>query len=92
MKFTTLLPLAALALAAVMPAAAQQTLIPAQSNLGFTFKQMGVSVDGKFTKFTAQVNFDAAKLAASKVAFTVDIASATLGSRAKARTWWCPSP
>ena len=81
MKFTTLLPLAALALAAAMPAAAQQTLIPAQSTLGFTFKQMGVSVDGKFTKFTAQVNFDAAKLATSKVAFTVDIASATLGSK-----------
>ena len=81
MKFTTLLPLAALALAAAMPVAAQQTLIPAQSTLGFTFKQMGVSVDGKFTKFTAQVNFDAAKLATSKVAFTVDIASATLGSK-----------
>lgn len=80
MKLTTLLPLAALVLGTAMPAAAQQTLLPAQSALGFTFKQMGVSVDGKFTKFTAQVNFDAAKLATSKVAFTVDIASATLGS------------
>ncbi len=69
-----------LALLAALPASAQQALVPAQSSLGFTFKQMGVSVDGKFTKFTAQVNFDAAKLAASKVAFTVDIASATLGA------------
>jgi polyisoprenoid-binding protein YceI len=71
-----LLPLAVLA---ALPVAAQQTLVPAQSTLGFTFKQMGVSVDGKFIKFTAQVNFDPAKLAASKVALTVDIASATLG-------------
>ena len=77
MKFLQLLlPLAALA---ALPVAAQQMLIPAQSTLGFTFKQMGVSVDGKFSKFTAQVSFDPAKLATSKVAFTVDIASATLG-------------
>ena len=68
-----------LALFAAFPVAAQQTLVLAQSTLGFTFKQMGVSVDGKFSKFTAQVNFDATKLATSKVAFTVDIASATLG-------------
>jgi polyisoprenoid-binding protein YceI len=78
MKFSNfVLPLALLV---ALPASAQQTLIPAQSALSFTFKQMGVSVDGKFTKFTAQVNFDAAKLATSKVAFTVDIASATLGT------------
>ena len=43
---------------------------------------MGVPVDGKFTKFDAQVSFDAAKLATSKVNFTVDIASATLGDKA----------
>ena len=50
--------------------------------MGFQFKQMGVPVDGKFTKFDAQVSFDAAKLATSKVSFTVDIASATLGDKA----------
>lgn len=68
-----------LAVFAAFPVAAQQTLIPEQSTLGFTFKQMGVSVDGKFNKFTAQVSFDPTKLATSKVTFTVDIASATLG-------------
>ncbi|HMS27015.1 MAG TPA: YceI family protein [Burkholderiaceae bacterium] len=61
---------------------AQQKLLAAQSEVGFTFKQMGVPVDGKFTKFDAQINFDASKLAASKVAFTIDIASATLGDKA----------
>ena len=74
--------LAAAALLVAQPAFAQQKLNPAQSEVGFQFKQMGVPVDGKFTKFDAQVSFDAAKLATSKVNFTVDIASATLGDKA----------
>lgn len=71
---------AALLSATIFPAAAQQQLLPAQSDVGFTFKQMGVPVEGRFKKFDAQISFDAAKPAANKVAFTVDIASATLGS------------
>jgi polyisoprenoid-binding protein YceI len=67
---------------AVQPAFAQQKLNPAQSDLSFTFKQMGVPVDGKFKKFDAQINFDAAKLDTSKVTFTVDIASTTIGDPA----------
>jgi polyisoprenoid-binding protein YceI len=63
-----------------LPSAAQQKLLPAQSDIGFTFKQMGVPVDGRFKKFDAQINFDATKLATSTVTFTVDIASATLGA------------
>ena len=63
-----------------LPSAAQQKLLPAQSDIGFTFKQMGVPVDGRFKKFDAQINFDATKLATSSVTFTVDIASATLGT------------
>lgn len=66
--------------ASALPAAAQQKLLPAQSSIAFEIKQMGVPVQGHFKKFDAQVNFDAAKLAASKVTFTVDIASATLGA------------
>jgi polyisoprenoid-binding protein YceI len=75
-------PLAALLLLAAQPALAQQKLVPAQSELSFTFKQMGVPVDGKFKKFDAQISFDAAKLDTSKVAFTVDMLSATLGDAA----------
>lgn len=77
-----LFPLTALLLLAAQPALAQQKLVPAQSELGFTFKQMGVPVDGKFKKFDAQISFDAAKLDTSKVAFTVDMLSATLGDAA----------
>jgi len=63
------------------PAAhAQQKLLPAQSELAFSAKQMGVPINGHFKKFDAQVQFDAARLASSKVAFTVDMASASIGT------------
>ncbi len=61
-------------------AQAQQKLVPAQSEIAFTSKQMGVPVEGRFKKFDAQVAFDPAKPEAGKIAFTVDIASATLGA------------
>ena len=78
----TLATLTTLTTLAVQPALAQQKLNPAQSDVSFTFKQMGVPVDGKFKKFDAQISFDAAKLDASKVTFTVDIASTTIGDPA----------
>ena len=73
------LALASAALLAAAPAFAQQKLVPAQSEIAFVSKQMGVPVEGHFKKFDAQVSFDPAKPATSKVAFTVDTGSATLG-------------
>src|SRR3989344_1262299 len=64
---------AAVALSA-QAALAQQQLVPAQSEVQFTARQMGVPLDGHFKKFSA-------KVATSKIAFTVDTGSATLGSR-----------
>ncbi|OYQ41818.1 polyisoprenoid-binding protein [Rhodoferax sp. TH121] len=61
-------------------ALAQQKLVPAQSEIVFVSKQMGVPVEGRFKKFDAQIAFDPAKPDTSKIAFTVDIASATLGA------------
>jgi polyisoprenoid-binding protein YceI len=61
------------------PVLAQQKLLPAQSEIVFVSKQMGVPVEGYFKKFDAQIAFDPAKLQTSKIAFTVDMASATLG-------------
>jgi len=82
----TLLParravvLATLAAAFAAPAFAQQKLVPAQSEVSFTSKQMGVPVDGKFRKFDAQVAFDPKKPEAAKIAITIDLASVSLGS------------
>ena len=71
----------ALALGALAPLAqADQKLVPAQSEISFTFKQMGVPVEGHFKRFDAQIAFDPAKPATGKVAFTVDIASINLGA------------
>ena len=67
--------------AGAQAALAQQQLVPAQSEVQFTARQMGVPLEGQFKKFSAQVAFDPAKLATSKIAFTVDTGSATLGSR-----------
>ncbi len=61
-------------------AAAPISLLAAQSELAFTSKQMGVPVDGKFKRFDAQLSIDPKKPEAAKVAFTIELASATLGA------------
>ncbi|MDP3654726.1 MAG: YceI family protein [Rhodoferax sp.] len=61
-------------------ALADQKLLPAQSEIVFVSKQMGVPVEGRFKKFDAQISFDPAKPEASKMAFTVDTGSASLGA------------
>ena len=75
-----LLALSAAALAAPASAFAQQKLVPAQSDISFVTKQMGVPLEGHFKKFDAQISFDTAKPDAAKIAFTVDTGSATLGA------------
>lgn len=69
-----------LAAATSMTAQAQQKLLPAQSEVVFVIKQMGVPVDGHFKKFEAQIALDPAKPETGKIAFTIDITSATMGS------------
>ena len=82
MKTARLLYAAVLAvsfLSAASVAFADQKLLPAQSEIVFVSKQMGLPVEGRFKKFDAQLAFDPAKPETSKIAFTVDVASATLG-------------
>lgn len=61
-------------------ALAQQKIVPAQSEIVFVSKQMGVPVDGKFKKFDAQMSFDPKSPQTSKVAFSVDLLSADIGN------------
>jgi polyisoprenoid-binding protein YceI len=77
----TAVAIAGAGLMASAPALAQQKLVPAQSEIVFVSKQMGVPVEGRFQKFDAQIAFDPAKPATSQIAFTVDTGSATLGVR-----------
>lgn len=62
-----------------LPALAQQKLVPAQSEIVFVSKQMGISVEGRFRSFNAQISFDPVKPQASQIEFTVDMVSAGIG-------------
>ncbi|HCY61444.1 MAG TPA: polyisoprenoid-binding protein [Oxalobacteraceae bacterium] len=52
----------------------------AKSSVSAVSKQMGVPVEGKFKKFNAQIDFNAAKPEASKANVDIDVASFDLGS------------
>lgn len=67
---------------AAAAAAAPAKLIPAQSDIAFTFRQMGVPVDGHFKKFDAQLAFDPKNAAAGKVSLSIELGSATIGDAA----------
>ena len=80
--FVLTLAVAVLA-AAWQPALAQPKpaqLVAAGSEIGFTTKQMGVPVDGKFSKFSAQITLDPKKPESGSVAFSIDTGSARFGS------------
>ncbi|MGN1057528.1 MAG: YceI family protein [Comamonas sp.] len=62
-------------------AMAQQALVPAQSQIEFTAKQLGVPVKGRFKKFDAQVQFDTAQPETSQIVLRIDTGSATMGSK-----------
>lgn len=70
---------ALLATTVAAPTAAQ-TVVPAQSEIAFTTRQMGVPVDGHFRSFSSQVRFDPKNLSQASVAFTIDLASARIGT------------
>ncbi|WP_157268282.1 YceI family protein [Azohydromonas aeria] len=64
---------------AAKPAAAAQ-LVPAQSEITFTSRQMGVPMEGRFRRFDAQVQFDPKKPEAARIALKVDLASIAMGA------------
>jgi polyisoprenoid-binding protein YceI len=72
--------LLAVALPAVALPAAAQRLVPEQSEVAFTSRQMGVPVDGSFRKFDAQVSFDPKRPEAGRIAITIDTGSASFGA------------
>lgn len=76
-----LLPAIGLAIAAASATAQPQTtLLPAQSEIAFTTRQMGVPVEGRFGRFSARVELDPQQPEAGRIDFTIDTASARFGS------------
>jgi polyisoprenoid-binding protein YceI len=73
-----------IALAVALPLATQAveyTQVQAEkSSIAFTYKQMGVAVDGRFKRFSSQISFDPARPAAAKATFDVELASVDTGA------------
>lgn len=55
-------------------------LVAAGSEMVFAIRQMGVPVEGRFGKFTAQITLDPKKPETGSVAFSIDTASARFGT------------
>ena len=79
MKLISGTALAAMLGAAALAIAAPVKVDPARSSVSATFKQMNVPVEAKFQKFTAQVDYDAAKPDVAKASVDIDTASLDLG-------------
>jgi polyisoprenoid-binding protein YceI len=69
------------ALAASAAGAIEYTQVHAdKSAISFAYQQMGVKMDGRFRRFSAQVSFDPANPAAARATLDVDLASVDTGS------------
>jgi len=79
-------------------AAAQATgvytrVVPEKSSLVFVSQQMGVSVDGSFTRFAATLDFDPAKPEAGRATLDIELASIDAGGpdandEVKGKNWF----
>lgn len=75
------LALASLLAAASAAHAVEYTQVqPEKSAIAFTYEQMGVAVDGKFRRFSSQLQFDPARPTAARAQFTVELASVDTGA------------
>ena len=80
-RFTLATAFSLLTLAAASAQAVEYSQVQAdKSAINFTYKQMGVAVDGKFKKFASQLNFDPAKPTAAKATFDVELGSVDTGA------------
>lgn len=78
-RLLTTLALTAIVAPAVQAAAFTQVL-PDKSSIEFSYSQMGVPMDGRFRRFSSELQFDPAQPAAAKVAIDVDLASIDTGT------------
>lgn len=83
----------ALGLAGTAQAVEYGTLDTAASRVGFRYTQMGVTLDGQFKQFSAQLRFDPARPEAASTTVEVPLAGIDTGSpegddEVKAKTWF----
>ena len=80
MQRTAIALLSALSLATAAHAVEYTQVQPEKSQITFAYQQMGVTMDGKFNRFTAQLSFDPERPEAAKATVDVDLASIDTGS------------
>ncbi len=56
------------------------TLVPAQSDVAFSAKQLGVALNGHFKRFTVQTNFSPKSPQTSQIAFSIDLGSVAINA------------
>jgi polyisoprenoid-binding protein YceI len=71
--------LASLLAVALVASAVPLKTDPAKSSVSAVFKQMNVPVESKFKKFSAQIDYDAAKPEAARASVEIETASLDLG-------------
>ena len=73
-------------------AAEYKSIASEKSTIGFTYKQMGVGMDGQFKKFSAQISFDTTKPQTAKASFDIDLTSIDTGGpadeEAQGKAWF----
>jgi polyisoprenoid-binding protein YceI len=57
-------------------------LVPAQSEITFVAKQLGVPLNGRFKRFSVQTNFNPKSPQSSSVAFGIDLGSVAVSAEA----------
>ena len=75
------------------PLACAQSVDVSKSDIAFIATQMGVAVEGRLPKFTAQISFDPNKLDQATARIEVDLASTNAGSdeasaEVKKKSWF----
>lgn len=81
MKLPTLLLSAALLTAGQALAIQFDRILPAQSQLSFVSRQMGVPVQGAFRRYDGRIAFDPARPDTAQATLEVDLASFDMGSK-----------
>lgn len=70
----------ALSISAPAMAAQFNTIVEDDSTVQFHYQQMGVSMDGEFTRFNGELDFDTDNPTAATAAFDVDLSSVDTGT------------
>lgn len=83
----------ALLSSAAQAAGVYSRVLPEKSSLAFVSQQMGVSVDGTFTRFSATLDFDPAKPESGRATLDIELASIDAGGpdandEVKGKNWF----